>query len=77
MSYGLQTLYSGRYFWRIPADSALIVGSTQILPQPKPYTEAGEKYSSETAIGVTSDGHRYIKKLPGRDPIPQCLLEPQ
>jgi hypothetical protein len=74
MSYGLQTLYSGRYFWRIPADSALIVGSTQILPLPKPYIEAGEKYSSETAIGVTSDGHRYIKNYEGGIPFPDAFL---
>jgi hypothetical protein len=73
MSYGLQTLYSGRYFWRIPADSALIVGSTQILPQPKPYIEAGEKYGSQTAIGVTADGHRYIKNYQGGIPFPDAF----
>src|SRR5579885_328348 len=55
MSYGLQTLYSGKYFWKIPPDSAITVGPTILLSQPKPYVEAGEKYGSQTSIGVTAN----------------------
>ncbi|MGH8012553.1 MAG: DUF1329 domain-containing protein [Candidatus Binataceae bacterium] len=73
MSYGLQTLYSGKYFWKIPTDSAINVGPTMILSQPKTYLEATEKYGSQTSIGVTPSGHRYIRNYQGGMPFPDAF----
>ncbi len=73
MSYGLQTLYSGKYFWKIPPDSAITVGPTILLSQPKPYVEAGEKYGSQTSIGVTANGHRFVKNYVAGIPFPDAF----
>jgi len=73
MSYGLQTLYSGKYFWKIPADSAITVGPTVILPQPAPYREMGEKYGSQTSIGTTPDGRHFIRNYHGGIPFPEAF----
>lgn len=73
MSYGLQTLYSGKYFWKIPADATITVGPTVILSQPKPYLTAGEQYGSQTSIGVTPSGHRYIRNYVAGIPFPDAF----
>src|SRR5208282_4663915 len=61
MSYGLQTLFSGKYFWKIPSDAQIEVGPTVVLSVPKTYLEATERYGSQTSIGVTPQGHRFVK----------------
>jgi hypothetical protein len=73
MPYGLQTLFSGKYFWKIPPDAQIPIGETVILSQPKPYVEAGEKYGSQVSIGVTSRGHRYLKNYQGGTPFPDAF----
>ncbi len=73
MPYGLQTLFSGKYFWKIPPDAQIPIGKTVILSQPRPYVEAGEKYGAQTAIGVTSAGHRYLKNYQGGIPFPSAF----
>jgi hypothetical protein len=73
MPYGLRTLFSGKYYWKIPDDAQIQIGPTVILNQPKPYVEAGEKYGAQTAIGVTPQGHRYLKNYQGGIPFPDAF----
>jgi hypothetical protein len=73
MTFGLMTLFDGRYFWKIPSDAQIPVGPTVILQQPKPYMEASEKYGSQTSIGVTTNGHRFVKNYVGGMPFPDAF----
>jgi hypothetical protein len=73
MTFGLTTLFDGRYFWKIPSDAQINVGPTVILPQPKTYLEASEKYGSQTAIGTTADGRHFIQNYNGGMPFPDAF----
>ena len=73
MSYGLQTLFSGKYFWKIPSDAQIQVGPTVVLSVPKTYLEATERYGAQTSIGVTPQGHRYVKNYQGGMPFPDAF----
>src|SRR5271154_4075140 len=57
MPYGMQTLFEGKYFWKMPPDVAMTVGSTNILPLPRRYVQASEKYGSQTSVSTTPGGH--------------------
>ena len=73
MPFGLMTLFDGRYFWKIPADAQIQVGPTIVLPQPKPYLDASEKYGAQTSIGTTGAGHHYVKNYVGGMPFPDAF----
>lgn len=73
MAYGLQTLFQGKYFWKIPSDAQIQVGPTEVLSLPKTYLEATERYGSQTSIGVTPAGHRYVKNYQGGMPFPDAF----
>src|SRR5438067_4490431 len=50
MSDGVQALFEGKYFWKMPANVEMNVGPTVIDPLPKNYMAATEKYSGNVAI---------------------------
>lgn len=70
MPYGMQTLFEGKYFWKMPADVSMTVGPTKILPLPKGYVEASEKYGSQTSVGTTPAGHHYVNGYVAGEPFP-------
>ncbi len=70
MPYGMQTLFEGKYFWKMPADVAMTVGPTTILPLPKGYQEASEKYGSQTSVGTTPGGHHFVSNYVAGEPFP-------
>src|SRR5271163_269596 len=43
---GMQMLFEGKYFWKMPPDVAMRIGPTELLPLPKNYLDATEQYSS-------------------------------
>ncbi len=73
MPFGLLTLFDGRYFWKIPSDAQIQVGPTIILPQPKTYLEASEKYGGQTSIGTTPEGRHYLINYHGGMPFPTAF----
>ena len=70
MPLGMQRLFSGQYFWKIPPDVAMTVGPTKVLPLPKTYMEASEKYGSQTSIGSTPSGHHFVANYVAGQPFP-------
>ncbi len=70
MPYGMQTLFEGKYFWKMPSDVAMTVGPTVILPLPKGYVEASEKYGSQTSVGTTPAGHHFVNGYVAGEPFP-------
>lgn len=68
MSLGMQALFSGRYFWKIPADSYIEVGTTVPIALPRKYQQDTERYASQVKLrrvdtgGYTVDG--YVAGMP-------------
>jgi hypothetical protein len=73
MPYGMQTLFEGKYFWKMPADVAMTVGPTKVLPFPRGHIEASEKYGSQTSVGTTPAGRHFVQGYVAGEPF----LNPQ
>ncbi|MGH7908133.1 MAG: DUF1329 domain-containing protein [Candidatus Binataceae bacterium] len=70
MSYSMQALYNGKYFWKMPADAKIVVGPTQHYPPPKAYFEDTEKYAKNVKIETLPDGRRTITGYVAGAPFP-------
>ncbi|MGH9640266.1 MAG: DUF1329 domain-containing protein, partial [Bryobacteraceae bacterium] len=70
MPYGMQMLFAGKYFWKMPADVSMAVGPTVVLPLPKGYVEASEKYGAQTSVGTTASGHHFVQGYVAGEPFP-------
>jgi hypothetical protein len=64
MSDGMVAMFEGKYFWKMPPDVQMEVGPTNIVPLPKNYLAATEKYAGQVKIrelpdgGLTLEGYR-------------------
>jgi hypothetical protein len=67
---GMGELFSGKYFWKIPADAELEVGPTVHDFLPKSWVEATEKYGSQTSVEVLPNGHYVMHNYHGGTPFP-------
>src|SRR5437660_10343223 len=56
MSDGVQALFEGKYFWKMPADAEIVVGPTNLNLPPKPFLDATEKYASQVRLVDEPDG---------------------
>lgn len=69
---GMQALFSGAYFWKMPADFRMEVGPTSQYPLPQAYLQNTEKYSRQVTIKeLPSGGHTiegYIAGMPFPNP---------
>ncbi len=70
MSDGVQALFQGKYFWKIPADAEVFVGRTRINPPPKTFIEATEKYAGQVKIVELPDGGLTLSNYQGGYPFP-------
>ncbi len=70
MPYGMQSLFAGSNFWKMPADVAITIGPTKALPLPQNYIAASEKYGNQTSVGTTPQGHHYVKNYVAGEPFP-------
>jgi hypothetical protein len=71
MPLGMQKLFQGTYFWKMPANVEINVGpvvSNTFLP--KTWVEATEKYGPQTQVEVLPNGHYVIKNYHGGTPFP-------
>lgn len=50
MPKGMQELFRGEHFWKMPDDVEIHVGETVSIPQPKRYREDTEKYSGQVTL---------------------------
>ena len=61
---GMVALFEGKYFWKMPPDVQMEVSPTIIVPLPKNYLAATEKYASQVKVielpdgGLTLQGYR-------------------
>jgi Protein of unknown function (DUF1329) len=70
MSAGMVALFSGTYFWKMPADVSMEVGPTIVNPTPKNYLAATEKYSGQVKIVELPDGGLTLTGYHGGLPFP-------
>jgi len=72
MTDGLQILFAGKYFWKVPTDFRMEIGPTSHYPVPAAYREDTEKYSQQVRIiELPGGGHAlkgYIAGLPFPNP---------
>lgn len=70
MSDGLQALFAGKYFWKMPDDAEMLVGATSIAPPPKTFMEATEKYAGQVTLAELPDGGMTLHNYQGGFPFP-------
>jgi hypothetical protein len=70
MSDGLVDLFSGKYYWKMPADVSMPIGPTIVNPLPKNYLEATEKYSGQVKVVALPDGGLSLDGYQGGLPFP-------
>lgn len=70
LSDGGVDLFSGKYYWKMPADVSMEVGPTIVNPTPKNYLEATEKYSGQIKIVELPDGGLGLDGYQGGLPFP-------
>ncbi|MBF6571363.1 MAG: DUF1329 domain-containing protein [Candidatus Binataceae bacterium] len=70
MPVGMIEFFKGTYFWKMPPDVSMPVGPTVILPLPKDYIAASEKYGSQTQVVHTPDGHMNVANYVAGMPFP-------
>ncbi|MGH7906864.1 MAG: DUF1329 domain-containing protein, partial [Candidatus Binataceae bacterium] len=67
---GMQALFSGKYFWKFPADFQMAIGPTHDYPLPKLYMENTEKYAKDVKIINLPDGGHSISGYVAGMPFP-------
>jgi hypothetical protein len=69
---GVQLLWQGTNFWKMPDDAEVHVGPQHSWTLPKPFVEATEKYGGQTRLVKQSDGRyklqNYIAGFPFAHP---------
>ncbi len=71
MPVGMQQLWAGRFFWRLPENAQMTIGATTPTPLPKKYQEDTEKYASQVRLVKNSDGGYDIKGYVAGAPFPR------
>jgi hypothetical protein len=67
---GVADLFSGKYYWKMPADVSIEVGPTVLNPAPKNFQDATEKYSSQVKVVELPDGGVTLANYQGGLPFP-------
>src|SRR5215472_3150712 len=70
MPMGMQDLFSGRYFWKMPAAVEIDVGPTVIHPLPRTYIGADR---NDTRVVHLPNGRNDISGYAGGEPFPNPL----
>jgi hypothetical protein len=76
MPQGMQVLFEGRYFWKMPADFRMEVGASHNYPLPEEYVRNTQKYSHLVRIKETPGGGHTITGYVAGSPFPNPS-EPQ
>jgi hypothetical protein len=70
MPLGMDKLWEGKYFWKMPQDAVLEVGPTINNFLPKTWRDATEKYGGQTTVEVLPNGHYVLHNYHGGTPFP-------
>jgi hypothetical protein len=68
---GMQKLFEGKYFWKIPEDAVLEVGPTVHDFVLKSFIDRTEKYSGQVSVEVLPNGHYVLHNYHGGTPFPR------
>jgi hypothetical protein len=67
---GMQKLFQGIYYWKMPQDAVLEVGPAKHNFLPKSWRDATEKYGAQTSVRVLPNGHYMLLNYHGGTPFP-------
>ena len=67
---GMQKLFEGKYFWKMPEGVELEVGPTIHNFLPKAWRDTTEKYGAQTTVEVLPNGHYVMHNYHGGTPFP-------
>ena len=67
---GMAALFEGKYFWKMPADVRIEIGPTVILPLPRDYLAATEKYAQGVRVIELPNGGLTLANYHGGIPFP-------
>ena len=67
---GMAAMFESKYFWKMPPDVQMEVGPTVIVPLPKNYLAATEKYAGQIKIIELPDGGLTLQDYRGGIPFP-------
>ncbi|HUY19837.1 MAG TPA: DUF1329 domain-containing protein [Candidatus Binataceae bacterium] len=70
MPTGMQALFEGKYYWKMPADIELVVAPTVTHPLPLSYRQATERYASRVKLVSTPDGGLQLRDYVAGMPFP-------
>ncbi|MGH7837008.1 MAG: DUF1329 domain-containing protein, partial [Candidatus Binataceae bacterium] len=70
MPLGMDKLWEGKYFWKMPADTEIDVTTPKYNALPKSWLDATEKYGAQTTVEVLPNGHYVIHNYHGGTPFP-------
>jgi hypothetical protein len=70
MPIGMQQLWAGKFYWRLPANAVMEVGPTTPTPLPRKYQEDTEKYASQVSLVKNSQGGYDINGYVAGAPFP-------
>jgi len=70
MPLGMQDMFEGKYFWKMPPDVEMNVRETKVYPLPPGYVEASEKYGSQTRVVHLPGGHNDVAGYIAGRPFP-------
>jgi len=70
MPLGMQYLFAGKYFWKLPADAKIVVSPTTHYELPQVYLDNTRKYADTVKIITLSDGGHAISGYVAGQPFP-------
>ncbi len=70
MPVGMQELWAGKFFWKLPANAQIVVGKTTSTPLPRKYQADTEKYSNQVKLIKNPDGGHDIGGYVAGVPFP-------
>jgi Protein of unknown function (DUF1329) len=70
MPAGMQALFAGTYFWKMPADFKMVIGPTSHYPLSEAYLENTRKYSGQVKIKELPNGEHTVTGYVAGQPFP-------
>ncbi len=70
MTEGMQALFAGRYFWKLPPDARMEVGEPKRHPLPQIFLDHTKKYSQLVQIRELPDGGHTVTGYVAGQPFP-------
>jgi Protein of unknown function (DUF1329) len=70
MPLGMQKLFEGTYFWKMPPDVQITLQPAKYDFLPQTWIEATEKYGPQTQVKVLPNGHYELDNYHGGTPFP-------